>query len=156
MKISWLARMRCIKTSLSPFCGDGVVGQGESCDCGSDWACLLSRACCYPPSNSQPGGCQLRSEQARGHFCGAVEGSFTQAAPPLRSFLYDIRELASATFECCTSSWTSSRAVLFNWNYIYYPPTLDPRLFYVTCNTLHFYFLLNIFLNQFFLKYNTL
>ena len=74
-------------------------------------------------------------------------GSFTQAAPPLRSFLYDIRELASATFECCTSSWTSSRAVLFNWNYMYYPPTLDPTLFYVTCNTLHFYFLLNIFRN---------
>ena len=59
------SRTACLLTSSSAFCGDGLVEVGEQCDCGSDWACLLSRACCYPPSNSQPGGCQLRSEKAR-------------------------------------------------------------------------------------------
>ena len=35
------------------------VGAGEECDCGSDWACLLARACCTP--NTHPaGGCTNR------------------------------------------------------------------------------------------------
>ena len=55
-------RTRCLVRSSSAFCGDGLVqpGGGEQCDCGSDWACLLSRACCHPPSNRQPPGCSLR------------------------------------------------------------------------------------------------
>ena len=35
------------------------VSAGEECDCGSDWACLLARACCTP--NTHPaGGCSTR------------------------------------------------------------------------------------------------
>ena len=60
-------RTRCLVRSSSAFCGDGLVQPGEEqCDCGTDWACLLSRACCHPPSNTQPGGCTLRSQHATG------------------------------------------------------------------------------------------
>ena len=31
------------------YCGDGVVGEGEECDCGSVEACLARRSLCVPP-----------------------------------------------------------------------------------------------------------
>lgn len=34
---------------IAGFCGDGVVGAGEECDCGSVEGCLAARSCCTPP-----------------------------------------------------------------------------------------------------------
>ena len=31
------------------FCGDGVVDDGEECDCGGVVACIKGRSCCTPP-----------------------------------------------------------------------------------------------------------
>ena len=53
-------RMACLKKVAATFCGDGVVGDGEECDCGSDWSCLITQSCCTP--NTDPvGGCKRRS-----------------------------------------------------------------------------------------------
>ena len=70
-------RTRCLVRSSSAFCGDGLVQPGEEqCDCGTDWACLLSRACCHPPSNSQSAGCTVRSGGITLHTVTALVLSF--------------------------------------------------------------------------------
>lgn len=54
-------RTSCLARTAESYCGDGVVSAGEECDCGSDWACLLARACCTP--NTHPaGGCSTRKD----------------------------------------------------------------------------------------------
>jgi len=39
----------CLHQSTPGFCGDGVVDDGEECDCGGVVACIKGRSCCTPP-----------------------------------------------------------------------------------------------------------
>ena len=42
-------RIACLTDEATSFCGDGVLGQDEECDCGSVFQCVASRSCCIPP-----------------------------------------------------------------------------------------------------------
>lgn len=46
-------RVACLKKVDSTFCGDGVVEEGEDCDCGTVLQCIASRSCCGPSSGSK-------------------------------------------------------------------------------------------------------
>jgi len=46
-------RMSCVQPVSSGYCGDGVVEGDEECDCGDEFQCLLSRACCAPPTGGE-------------------------------------------------------------------------------------------------------
>jgi len=46
-------RMSCIKTISAGYCGNGVVEEGEECDCGDEFQCLVTRSCCYPPTGGE-------------------------------------------------------------------------------------------------------
>jgi len=68
-------RTRCMKPVDSAYCGNGLVEEGEECDCGDEFQCLTARSCCPPPTGGedlQP--CRLRSPCAIGeNVVGANE-----------------------------------------------------------------------------------
>ena len=46
-------RMSCMKKTSSGYCGNGVVEEGEDCDCGDEFQCLVTRSCCHPPTGGE-------------------------------------------------------------------------------------------------------
>jgi disintegrin and metalloproteinase domain-containing protein 10 len=45
-------RTGCLSKAEAAFCGDGVVQDGEDCDCGTILQCVASRSCCVPPEGA--------------------------------------------------------------------------------------------------------
>ena len=57
-------KVDCFKKVDSTFCGDGIVEEGEECDCGTVLQCIAARSCCGPPTGSKnKPPCQIFSHQ---------------------------------------------------------------------------------------------
>ena len=41
------------QTTTAGYCGNGLVEEGEECDCGDEFQCLVTRSCCYPPTGGE-------------------------------------------------------------------------------------------------------
>merc|ERR1719153_417626 len=46
-------RTSCVKSTSAGYCGNGVVEEGEECDCGDEFQCLVTRSCCFPPTGGE-------------------------------------------------------------------------------------------------------
>ncbi|CAG7815666.1 unnamed protein product [Allacma fusca] len=46
-------RAACFETNMHPFCGNGIIEDGEECDCGSAYNCS-GQKCCYPRNEAKP------------------------------------------------------------------------------------------------------
>lgn len=46
-------RTRCLREVARPYCGDGVVQEGEECDCGTTYNCLKMRSECNTPHGNE-------------------------------------------------------------------------------------------------------
>jgi len=44
----------CLKSEKQQFCGNGVVEDGEECDCGSMWQCPKASPCCGESGSAMP------------------------------------------------------------------------------------------------------
>jgi len=64
----------CFERRSKPHCGNGVVEQGEECDCGTIYECAVNDPCCTPlsldPTSTPLTGCRLKADcSQRVHRC---------------------------------------------------------------------------------------
>ena len=59
--------------AAAAFCGDGVLQEGEECDCGTTFQCIAARACCHAPEGgSEARPCTFMAKDEEGK-CGGGE-----------------------------------------------------------------------------------
>ncbi|XP_066145815.1 disintegrin and metalloproteinase domain-containing protein 10-like [Euwallacea fornicatus] len=61
----------CFEPVNTPFCGNGIVENGEDCDCGLTRDCLLRDPCCVPRRTQ---GMPCKTNKKIGHQCHPSQG----------------------------------------------------------------------------------
>ncbi|XP_037545596.1 disintegrin and metalloproteinase domain-containing protein 10 [Nematolebias whitei] len=107
----------CFVESGQPICGNGLVEEGEQCDCGYIDQCKDD--CCYNANEADDKKCKLRP----GKKCSPSQGPCCQ---PNCEFKVTADQCRAAS-ECAEQGWCNGVTALC--------PTSTPKKNYTTCNS---------------------